>query len=469
MFDRRTLTSLLVAFVFASPAVAFAASSGAAGPLPRWPAVVFGVVLAVAGLLAARPRKPWAELGKGEWVARVLGLTISTWGMFLTLFAVTTAPPLYSSTEALPWLHDIEVAQERAREKGQVMMIDFTAEWCNACHELEAEVFNQPGVSERLAEEVVLVKLDFDHAVENQTELLQRYEVSGLPRIAFVGADGELLRGPSFEGKLAPQQFLERLDRATSGQVDAGASQFEKTLSEQGLLAALLLVFIAGFLSSLTPCVYPLIPITIGIFGAADAGSRFKGFTLSLAYVLGIAITYSLLGVAAAVFGTVFGGAMQHPALKIGLGVLFVALGLSSLGAFSLRLPGDLQTKLSAVGGAGYVGAFLMGLVAGVIAAPCVGPIVAGVLVYVAQQQDILLGWSMLFVFALGLGVIFLVLGTFSSMIQRLPRSGSWMDAVKAVFGVVFFAMALYYLRYLVTPVTSGAEALWSWLGHLVA
>ena len=120
-------------------------------------------------------------------------------------------------------------------------------------------------------------------------------------------------------------------------------------------------------------------------------------------------------------------------------------------------------------GGAGYIGALLMGLVAGIIAAPCVGPIVAGVLVYVAEQQDLFLGWLMLFVFALGLGVIFVVLGTFSGLIARVPKSGPWMDGVKAFFAIVFFGMALFYLRYLISPVSEATEGLWRQLAIWLA
>ena len=136
---------------------------------------------------------------------------------------------------------------------------------------------------------------------------------------------------------------------------------------------------------------------------------------------------------------------------------------------FLTGLPGDLQTKLSDVGGAGFLGALLMGLVAGIIAAPCVGPIVAGVLVYVAEQQDLFLGWLMLFVFALGLGVIFVVLGTFSGLIARVPKSGPWMDGVKAFFAIVFFGMALFYLRYLISPIGDVTEAIWLQLGVWLA
>ncbi len=462
------LTSALCAVSF--PCVVWAAGQVVAGPVPRWPLVVVMILLGGIGLVAMQLKKSWGELRGGRKAARFVGIGVTSVAVFGLAMALTHAPPLYSEQGGLQWFEDFELASRASQSRDQVMMVDFTATWCGACHELEAEVFEAPGVSERLGREVVLVKVDFDKAAEHQGDLLARYEVSGLPRVAFVNQQGELLRGPSFEGKLGPQEFLERLDRAVAGE-DGGAqkSEFERALGEGGLLSALFLVFIAGFLSSLTPCVYPLIPITISVFGASGAKSRMHGFGLSVVYVLGIALTYSVLGVTAALFGTVFGGAMQHPAVIMALVGLFVVLGLSSAGLFDLRLPGDVQTKLSSVGGAGYLGAFLMGLVAGIIAAPCVGPIVAGVLLYVAQQQDVWLGGGMLFVFALGLGVIFLVLGTFSSLLGKLPRAGGWMESVKVLFGAIFFGMAFYYLRYVVPGLGECVEWLWRHVALLVA
>lgn len=445
------------------------------GPVPRWPLVLVASVILVVSIAALRLKKSWGELGerRGSRALRAGGILTGSVGVFLLAMSLTHAPPLYSGQDGLVWHTDLDEAQRLSASSDRILMLDFTAQWCNACHELEAEVFEQPEVRERLERDVVLVKVDFDRAAEENGELLAKYDVAGLPRVAFADSSGELMVAPSFEGKLGKEDFLERLALALKGgaAADAGSerSEFEKTLEDRGVLSALLLVFLAGFLSSLTPCVYPLIPITISVFGASGAKSRGHGFVLSVVYVLGIALTYSLLGVMAASFGSVFGGAMQHPVVILGLVALFVVLGLSSAGLFDLRLPGDLQTRLSGVGGAGLLGSFLMGLVAGIIAAPCVGPIVAGVLLYVASKQDVWLGGGMLFVFALGLGVIFLVLGTFSSLIQRLPRAGGWMESVKVVFGVVFFGMALYYLRYVLPAMSEGVEILWRWVAELLA
>lgn len=457
---------MILALLTLTPSLGFAAGAAPAGPLPRWPLLLLGGALTLVGIALARLKRMWFELKLPGRVGRVVGLGLITAGLYFVAFGATEAPPVPELPgQGLRWHTSYEQARAVAAATKRPIMVDFSAQWCNACHELEAEVFQQPKVSSRLSGEFVLLKIDFDEQSPQNKALLKRFEVSGLPRVAFEGPDGQLLKGAWFEGKLKPAEFELKLDAARSGALSASRSEFERTLGEGGLLAALLLVFLAGLLSSLTPCVYPLIPITIGLFGARQASSRLESFTLSLTYVLGIAITYSIMGVAAASFGTLFGAAMQSPWVLGALALMFIALGLSSLGVISVRLPGDLQTKLGQKGGAGYVGALVMGLVAGIIAAPCVGPIVAGVLVYVARQQDLLLGWLMMMTFALGMGMLFLVLGTFSSLLGRLPKAGAWMDGVKTFFGALFFAMALYYLRYMLKPLTAGTQALWSALG----
>jgi len=227
--------------------------------------------------------------------------------------------------------------------------------------------------------------------------------------------------------------------------------RLERLLGESFLLA-LPLIFLAGILTSFTPCVYPLIPITVSIFGAREAKSRAAGFRLSLTYVLGIAVMYSALGLFAASTGAVFGSFMADP-LVIGIvAAFFVAMGLSMLGVFSVQLPGGWINRAAQVRGRGHAAAFGMGLVSGVIASPCTGPILAGVLAYVATTGNLFLGFWLLFVYALGIGVLFVLIGTFSGLASSLPRAGGWMETVKAVFAVVLFGMALYFLRTVIPP-----------------
>src|SRR5919198_3850202 len=220
----------------------------------------------------------------------------------------------------------------------------------------------------------------------------------------------------------------------------------------QGSLVAFAIAFAGGVLTSLTPCVYPLIPITVSIFGAKTSRSRAQAMALSGLYVLGIATTYSVLGASAALTGKAFGTVMQNPWVLALVAVVFLAMAASMFGAFELQLPASLQAKLSGVGGAGYAGALAMGLVAGLIAAPCTGPVLAAALAYVATQGSVAYGVAIMFAYALGIGLLFFVIGAFS---VSLPKSGPWMETVKSLFGVALLAMALVYLRDVVPAVRS--------------
>jgi thiol:disulfide interchange protein DsbD len=224
-------------------------------------------------------------------------------------------------------------------------------------------------------------------------------------------------------------------------------SAFSRAL-DQGTLTALIFVFLIGLLTSFTPCIYPMIPITLAILGARTQGqSRMRGFTLSLAYVLGIALTYSTLGVAAASTGSLFGAVLSNVYVVSGLALVFVVMGLSMYGLFELQAPAIVRDRLGATQTkAGYSGAFATGLIAGVVASPCVGPVLVGVLTYIAQTQNRFLGFIFLFTFAMGMGVLFLVLGTFSQLLSRVPKAGRWMELVKFSFGTMMVGVALYYI-----------------------
>ncbi|MCG9126098.1 thioredoxin family protein [Candidatus Poribacteria bacterium] len=218
-------------------------------------------------------------------------------------------------------------------------------------------------------------------------------------------------------------------------------------LSGGKLWLAFLLVFAGGIVTSLTPCVYPLIPITVSVFGANESTGVFKSFLLSLVYVFGIVLTYSILGVAVASTGAVFGQIMANPWVIGFISVILFSLGLSMFGVFEIRLPSSVQNKLNTVGGTGFVGAFGMGTVAGVIAAPCTGPALAAVLAYIATTQSVLIGFWLMFTYALGMGLLFICIGTFSGLISSLPRSGGWMYVLENIFGIAIITMALYFLK----------------------
>jgi thiol:disulfide interchange protein DsbD len=231
---------------------------------------------------------------------------------------------------------------------------------------------------------------------------------------------------------------------AGTGSTGAASDLGLSRLLAQGSVLAFAIAFGGGVLTSLTPCVYPLIPITVSIFGARESSSRRHAAALSGLYVLGIAAMYSALGAGAALTGQVFGSAMRSPWVIGAVALLFVAMAASMLGAFEIRLPASLQRRLSTVGGGGHAGAFGMGLVAGVIAAPCTGPVLAAALAFVATKGSVAFGLGIMFAYALGMGLLFFLIGAFS---LHLPKSGAWTETVKGVFGVALLAAAGVFLR----------------------
>jgi thioredoxin:protein disulfide reductase len=232
----------------------------------------------------------------------------------------------------------------------------------------------------------------------------------------------------------------------------AAPSEFE-ALRQKGMIFAFLGVFAAGFLTSLTPCVYPMITITVGIFGAREATSRLRAFGLATMYVLGMVVTFSALGVVFALSGKISGAGsiLANPFVVVPLVLLFGLLAASMFGAFELQLPASLQARLSTVGGKGTLGAFLMGLVGGLVAAPCTGPMLAGLLAFIATTRSVALGVSFMTVYAVGMGILFWLIATFA---VSLPKSGRWMEAVKAAGGVALLVVGFYFLRPVVPALT---------------
>jgi thiol:disulfide interchange protein DsbD len=203
-------------------------------------------------------------------------------------------------------------------------------------------------------------------------------------------------------------------------------------------------VFLGGLLTAMTPCVYPLIPITVSVFGARKAEGRGQALVLTSSYIIGMGVVFSALGVLAAKTGAAFGSLLGSPAVVTGLAVFLFLLASSMFGAFELALPSGLQQRLNSVGGTGVAGAFLMGSVSGFLAAPCTGPVLTGLLTFVAQSQNTTLGAGLLFIYALGIGVPFFLIGVFA---LRLPKSGVWMEWVKSVLGIMLVTLALSYLK----------------------
>jgi thiol:disulfide interchange protein DsbD len=217
-------------------------------------------------------------------------------------------------------------------------------------------------------------------------------------------------------------------------------------LGKRGIFFTFVLVFLGGLALNLTPCVYPMIPITITYFGGQAHGRRDTLIAHSILYVIGMAITYSILGVIAAMTGGFLGSVLQFKTVLAGISLVMILLALSMFDVYELRMPAFLN-RLAGASQSGYLGTLLMGLTVGIIAAPCIGPFVLGLLTYVGNRGSVLLGFLLFFTFALGLGVPFLLLGIFSGSIHQLPRSGAWMVWVRKIFGFILLAMAAHFAK----------------------
>lgn len=239
-------------------------------------------------------------------------------------------------------------------------------------------------------------------------------------------------------------------DSAKIPVVTQNKNQIAAYIEENGLFVALLIIFVIGLGLNLTPCVYPLIPITISYFGAQVSNSKGGKILMALLYAVGISVTYSVLGLIAALTGGVFGSLLQSPVVIIIIVLIFIALALSMFGLYEIRIPQSLA-NFSGKNRSGYAGTFLMGLTVGFIAAPCIGPLVLSLLVYVGQMGDPFLGFIMFFVLSMGLGLPYIFLAIFSSSITKLPRSGEWMEGVKIIFGIMMLGLALYMAQPLFT------------------
>ena len=249
---------------------------------------------------------------------------------------------------------------------------------------------------------------------------------------------------------------------------ESDTSKIERVLKGGSFWAVVATFFGFGLLLALTPCVFPMIPILSGIIAGQNKQlTKASGFLLSLAYVLGMAITYALAGVAAALSGTLLSNALQNPwALGIGAGI-FVLLALSMFGFFELQLPSALQSKFSDASnkmkGGNFVGVFIMGALSAVIVGPCVAPPLAAALAFIAQTGNTTLGGVALFVLALGMGVPLLLVGLSAGAL--LPRAGGWMNAVKYFFGVMMLAIAIY----LISPIIPAWISMLLWAALLIA
>ncbi len=277
------------------------------------------------------------------------------------------------------------------------------------------------------------LKVTIDYQGCNNNECLRPASVSTTVALATPGAAAGALGGDN--GAASGNGF---------GGSNDSSSAIEHVFLNHGWFLGFLAVFLGGLALNLTPCVYPLIGVTIAYFGNQGGGHR-RVMYLAIVFVLGIALMFSAVGVAVAMSGGLFGAAMRNPFVLIALSMMLLTLAASSFGLFVLQPP---QWLLQRAGAAhpGYAGALLMGLGMGVVAAPCIGPIVLGLLLMVEKSGSVLFGFALFFILALGLGVPYIGLAMAAGHIRRLPRSGEWLTWVEHLFGFVLVGLALYFL-----------------------
>lgn len=250
------------------------------------------------------------------------------------------------------------------------------------------------------------------------------------------GAAGELSEGKSENGE-GEETFWLMLRN-----FDATAF-----VGKYGYILAYIAMYILGLGLTLTPCVYPIIPITIGFFGTQAGGRWSRQLLTATVFGVGIAISYATVGTAAAFTGSLMGAALQSMWVLIGLAALCVAMGFNAFGVFEIRLPGWLTVLTSSGSRRGLIGAAVMGLTMGVASAPCLAAFIISLLAFIGQKGDPVLGFTMFLVLGLGLATPFIALGTFSGMINKIPKSGGWMVYAKKLMGSLLFAAALYFLN----------------------
>lgn len=406
-----------------------------------------GLVIAATALDAFKPDLATLTTAGRVYKATRLAMVAAGIAFLVGLLSLGADP----GGESLKWRSDLETALSEAKKASRPVVLDTGAEWCAACKELEHKTLADPDVIAAL-EGFVTIRVDmtaFDEAQERLKKL--DIEIASLPWVGFFLPDGRLNPGVTLTDFEGPGPFLQRIEQAAVYR-EAGLSPVESWLGEKGLVVALLLVFLAGIGVSLTPCVYPMIPITIAVVGAGggDASGTTVPFARrvfrSLAFVGGLAVTYASLGVLSGALGKGFGSWLQHPGVTLSMAVLFTALAASFVGFFRIDLPAGLKARMGRSRG-GLLGAALVGAATGFVAAPCAGPVVVGILAVISGAGDVVLGFFMMLTFALGMGVLFFGIGLSTAFLDRLPRSGTWMERVEIVFAIAFLVMAVYYGR----------------------
>jgi len=242
----------------------------------------------------------------------------------------------------------------------------------------------------------------------------------------------------------------------------AGPFDFSQKMKDQGIVWSLFIAFLGGLLVSFTPCVYPMIPITLSIIGGRKENtSVLRGAALSITYVAGLSMTYALLGLLVASFGAHVRSFIQGAFFQILMAMIFMILAFSMFDLFFLQVPDGVRRRLAGFKSRGISGIFIMGMISGAMASPCVAAPLAGILAFIAASGSVWLGFLMLLSFAWGMGVILIVVGAFSGFLNALPRAGEWMNRVKEFYGFLLLGAALYFAKPLIgAPLVNLAVAL---------
>jgi len=262
----------------------------------------------------------------------------------------------------------------------------------------------------------------------------------------------KLIQVPIHLNMIEGEAELTTSDAATSTAKPSGMSLDSLSHHISGSLAfALLVAFLAGVLTSFTPCIFPMIPITLAVLGnKSEERTRMQNFITSCVYVLGIATTYSILGLVAASSGALFGASLGNPYVLSVICVIFLAMALSMYGLYEVQVPAVIRDRFGrSKSQGGMLNAYLTGLFAGIVASPCVGPVLVAILTHVASTKDHLRGFLLLFCYAVGMGLIFIALGLSNQLLKLLPRSGAWMNGTKFILGSLMLSAFYYYLSML--------------------
>ncbi|MFH1503952.1 MAG: cytochrome c biogenesis protein CcdA [Candidatus Omnitrophota bacterium] len=217
-----------------------------------------------------------------------------------------------------------------------------------------------------------------------------------------------------------------------------------ETIFKSSPIIGLGVSFLAGILSSFSPCIYPLIPVTLAVIGASSAAAKFRGFSISLTFVLGISVTYTFLGIVSSYFGILLGTFRVNPLTYLILGFVFLFLGALEFGILKLNIPFSLNYNPGPK--KGLISIFILGIISGFAMIPCSFPVLSGILTLITLRKSVFYGASALFIFSLGYGMILLVLGTFASLIKKIPKQGVWALIVKKGLGLSFVIIGLYFL-----------------------